>query len=115
MSNRQPPFDGKNALIYGAAKGIGRAVALEFARRGARVAIADIDKPGADDTAATIVATGGKAAGLRCDVMSDASVREAAVAAEIALGAIDIVMNNVGGILNGHLEDIPLSEWERII
>jgi len=114
-SARQPPFDGKTALIYGAAKGIGRAAALEFARRGAQVAIADIDKPGADETAAAIAAAGGKAVGLRCDVTSDLSVREAAVAAEIALGDVDIVMNNVGGILHGNPEDIPIGEWERIL
>ena len=47
-----PPFADRTALIYGAAKGIGRAVALEFARRGARVAIADIDIAGANETAA---------------------------------------------------------------
>ncbi len=108
-------FSGKTALIYGAAKGIGRAVALEFARRGASVAIADIDHAGATETAAAIVAAGGRAVGLRCDVTSELSVREVAVAAEIALGEADIVMNNVGAIVNGHPEDIPLAEWERII
>jgi NAD(P)-dependent dehydrogenase (short-subunit alcohol dehydrogenase family) len=108
-------FSGKTALIYGAAKGIGRAVALEFARRGARVAVADIDLAEAEETAQLIAAGGGKAAALRCDVTSDASVREAAVAAEIALGAVDIVMNNVGGIVHGNPEDIPISEWQRIL
>jgi NAD(P)-dependent dehydrogenase (short-subunit alcohol dehydrogenase family) len=109
------PFSGKAALIYGAAKGIGRAVALEFARRGARVAIGDIDVAGAADTAAAIEAAGGKAVALRCDVNSELSVRETAVAAEMALDEVDIVMNNVGGILNGNLEDVPLGEWDRII
>lgn len=111
----QAPFDGKTALIYGAAKGIGRAVAIEFARRGARVAVADIDVSGAIETAAAIVAMGGQAKGLRCDVLSELSVREAAVAAECALGQIDIVMNNVGAIVNGNPEDIPIGEWERIL
>ncbi|HEX4377743.1 MAG TPA: SDR family oxidoreductase [Steroidobacteraceae bacterium] len=114
-SNEQAPFQGKAALIYGGAKGIGRAVALEFARRGARVAVADIDVAGASETAAAIAATGRQSVALRCDVTNDLSVREAAVGAELALGEIDIVMNNVGAILNGHLEDIPLAEWERII
>ena len=108
-------FDKKSALIYGAAKGIGRAVAFEFARRGAKVAVADIDKALADETAAGIIAQGGQAVALRCDVMSDLSVREAGIAAEISLGAIDIVMNNVGAIVNGNPEDIPLGEWERIV
>jgi NAD(P)-dependent dehydrogenase (short-subunit alcohol dehydrogenase family) len=110
-----PPFDRKAALIYGAAKGIGRAVALEFARRGARLAIADIDRAGADETAAAIIAAGGEATGINCDVTNDLSVREAAVAAELALGEIDIVMNNVGAIMNGNPEDVPLAEWDRIL
>lgn len=111
----QPPFEGAAALIYGAAKGIGRAVALEFARRGARVAIADIDATGAAETAAAIVAAGGKAASFRCDVNCELSVRETAVAAELALGELDIVMNNVGAIMNGNPEDVPLAEWERVL
>jgi NAD(P)-dependent dehydrogenase (short-subunit alcohol dehydrogenase family) len=114
-ATNDPTFADKSALIYGAAKGIGRAVALEFARRGARVAIADIDKTLADEAAAGIVAQGGRAVALRCDVTSDLSVREAAITAEILLGAIDIVMNNVGAILNGNPEDIPVAEWERIL
>ncbi|WP_297488654.1 SDR family oxidoreductase [Acidocella sp.] len=108
-------FTGKTALIYGAALGIGRAVAQEFARRGARLVIADIDRAGAEETATLIRSAGGEAVALRCDVTSDAAVREAAVAAEIAYGAVDIVMNNVGGILHGNPQDIPISEWQRII
>lgn len=111
----QEPFVGKTALIYGAAKGIGRAVALEFARRGAAVAVADIDRNEAAQTAAQIEAIGGHSLAVFCDVTSSASVREAAVKAEIQFGEIDIVMNNVGAILNGNPEDIPLEEWERIL
>lgn len=107
-------FQGKTALIYGAAKGIGRAVALEFARRGAAVAVADIDIEDARITASMVEAEGARSAALRCDVTSETSVREVAILAETALGQIDIVMNNVGGILHGNVEDIPLSEWQRI-
>ena len=113
--SHEPIFDGKTALIYGAAKGIGRAVALEFARRGANVAVADIDLESAKETAAQVAAIGTNSFAVRCDVLSDLSVRETAIAAELALGDIDIVMNNVGGILNGNPEDIPLAEWERIL
>jgi NAD(P)-dependent dehydrogenase (short-subunit alcohol dehydrogenase family) len=105
-------FTGKTALIYGGGKGIGRAVAAEFARRGARLAIADIDMAAAQETAAAIE---GDAIALRCDVLSDASVRETAEQAEASFGPIDIVMNNVGGMLNGHPEDIPFAEWQRMM
>lgn len=114
MTQPSVTFANKTVLIYGAAKGIGRAVALEFAHRGARVAIADIDVGGAQETAKLIQGIGGEASALHCDVTNDASVREAAVGAEIALGEIDIVMNNVGAILHGNPEDIPISEWQRM-
>lgn len=115
MTQPSVTFANKTVLIYGAAKGIGRAVALEFAHRGARVAIADIDVGGAQETAKLIQGIGGEATAVRCDVTNDASVREAAVGAEIALGEIDIVMNNVGAILHGNPEDIPISEWQRML
>lgn len=110
-----PTFENQRALIYGAARGIGRAVALEFARRGAELALADIDLAGAEATAADITKIGGKAIGLACDVMSDESVRAAAAQAQRHLGELDIVMNNVGVILSGNPEDIPMSEWQRIL
>jgi NAD(P)-dependent dehydrogenase (short-subunit alcohol dehydrogenase family) len=110
-----PPFQDKTALIFGAAQGIGRAVALEFARRGARLAIADINVEGAMETAKSIATAGGMAIAVPCDVTREESVREAAQEAESRLGEIDIVMNNVGVILNGNPEDIPTAEWRRIM
>lgn len=108
-------FKDKTALIFGAAQGIGRAVALEFARRGARLAIADINVEGATETATSIANTGGVAFALPCDVTREESVRSAAEQAGTRFGEIDIVMNNVGVILNGNPEDIPTAEWRRIM
>ena len=113
--NANAPFAGANALIFGGAKGIGRGVALEWARRGARLAIADLAEEAARETADLIVAGGGTAVALAANVLSDASVAEAAAAAQAALGEIDIVMNNVGAMLNGHPQDIPMTEWQRIM
>lgn len=115
MTGYSQPFSGAGALLFGGAKGIGRAVAREWARRGARVAIADIDEAAAHDTAVAIVAEGGEALGLAVDVASDGSVAAAASAAERALGGIDIVLNNVGIVLNGNPEDIPFAEWQRVL
>lgn len=109
------PFAGANALVFGGAKGIGKAVALEWARRGASVAIADIAEDAAAETAAEIVAAGGRAVGVAANVLSDESIATAAAQAEAALGPIDIVMNNVGAMLNGHPEDVPCEEWRRIM
>ncbi|MCY4428691.1 MAG: SDR family NAD(P)-dependent oxidoreductase [Halieaceae bacterium] len=108
-------FANRNALIFGAAKGIGRATAGEFCRRGARLAIADLNMEAARETAQSLVDSGAEAVAIPCDVGCELSVREAAVSAEQALGDIDIVMNNVGGLLHGQLEDVPLAEWERIL
>jgi NAD(P)-dependent dehydrogenase (short-subunit alcohol dehydrogenase family) len=107
-------FENKGAFIIGAGRNIGRVIALEFARRGARVAVADIDRSGADETAQMITAAGGKATGIACDVMSEGAVRDAVNEAEHYLGNIDIHMNNAGIIHSGNPEDFPASEWERM-
>lgn len=109
------PFAGSAALLFGGAKGIGRAVAQEWARRGARLAIADIDQAAAQATAAEIEAAGGSAIGLAANVLLDDSVTAAVYATEAAFGGIDILLNNVGGMLNGHPEDIPFAEWQRMM
>ena len=108
-------FAGKTALIYGGAKGIGQAVALEWAARGARLVVADIDAAAAEATAADIVGKGGEAIGLRANVLDDASVAGAVDETIARFGTVDIVMSNVGAIVNGHPEDIPFEEWQRIV
>ncbi len=109
------PFEGANALIFGGAKGIGKSVALEWAKRGANIAIADIDEAAAIETAAEIEDAGGHAIGVCANVLSEESIADAVAAVEGQLGEIDIVMNNVGAILNGHPEDVPFAEWQRIL
>jgi NAD(P)-dependent dehydrogenase (short-subunit alcohol dehydrogenase family) len=115
VANSMAPFDGAAALIYGAGRNIGRAVALEFARRGARVAVADLDHAGAEESAALVRAMGRDACALRCDVTSDTSVRETADEAERQLGPMDIVMNNAGILSGGNPEDIPLDAWRQMM
>jgi NAD(P)-dependent dehydrogenase (short-subunit alcohol dehydrogenase family) len=107
-------FAKKNAFIIGAGRNIGRAIALEFASRGARVAVADIDLAGAQETAQIVNAAGGQAVGIRCDVMNESSVSDAVNEAVRFLGAIDIHMNNAGIIHSGNPEDFPAAEWERM-
>lgn len=113
--DKNAPFAGASALIFGGAKGIGRAVALEWARRGAKLAVADIDEDAAKATAEDIRKEGGEAIALPVDVTDEASMAKGVAEAERALGEIGIVMNNVGAILNGYPTDIPFAEWQRII
>lgn len=108
-------FKNARALIIGGGKNIGRAIALEWARRGADVAVADLDGDAARETAEMVAAEGSKSVGLTCDVTSEASVRAAADAAEAALGPIDILMNNAGILSGGNPEDIPLSAWAAMM
>lgn len=108
-------FKNKSAIVFGSAQNIGRAVVREFSRRGARVAVADLDFDGAKETAALITEAGGEAIAVKCNVMHSDSIAEAAAAAETAFGEIDIVMNNAGLLHSGNPEDMPYSEWERMI
>jgi NAD(P)-dependent dehydrogenase (short-subunit alcohol dehydrogenase family) len=107
-------FAGKNALIIGAGQNIGRRIAQEWARRGAKLAVADIGLEGAEETAKLIREAGGQSVGLQCDITDDESVRATIDAAEQAFGPIDIHMNNAGLLAGGNPEDIPVSEWQRM-
>lgn len=109
------PFAGAAALVIGGGRNIGRAVVLEFARRGTHVAVADLDIEGAEDTAAAVRELGREACALRCDVASEDSIRETADAAELALGPMDIVMNNAGILSGGNPEDIPVPSWQQMM
>jgi NAD(P)-dependent dehydrogenase (short-subunit alcohol dehydrogenase family) len=108
------PFTGKVALIFGSGQNIGQAIAVEFARRGAKVAVADINAEGARETAEMIRARGGEAIGLACNVTDSEAILAAAEATTAQLGEADIVMNNAGVLHSGYPEDIPLAEWERM-
>ena len=103
------------AIITGAASGIGRAAAMALANRGARVVVGDINGAGADAVAAEIEAAGGQAAGIHCDVCADNAFDELKTFALDQFGAVDVVMNNVGGLTRGLPEHLPLQEWQRIL
>jgi NAD(P)-dependent dehydrogenase (short-subunit alcohol dehydrogenase family) len=111
------PFDlkGAAAFVTGAGSGIGRAVAHELARRGARVVVTDVDEQRADDVAAEIGGEGGVAFPQRCDVARDADFDAARDRALAEFGAIDVVVNNVGVMTAGRPEAIPVDEWQRVL
>lgn len=86
----------KVAVVTGAGDGIGRAIAIEFAREGARVVVSDIDATAGAAAAADISASGGDARFVRCDVAKEAEVRALIEAAEREYGRVDIMVNNAG-------------------
>jgi NAD(P)-dependent dehydrogenase (short-subunit alcohol dehydrogenase family) len=89
-------LDGKAALISGAARGIGRAAALLFAREGARVAVADLATEGAAETVAIINAAGGQAIAITADVTKAGDVDAMVQRTRDAFGRIDCAFNNAG-------------------
>lgn len=108
-------FDGYGVLITGAGQGIGAATARRLAAEGARVLVTDLDPERAARVAADIVAAGGRAESLACDVTDRAAV-EAAVAHAVAeFGALDVLVNNAYSCAPDQalFEDEPDDVWER--
>lgn len=108
-------FRGKAVIVTGAASGIGRAAALAFAREGARVACADINAEGAEDTARAIAAAGGEAIAVSADVASEADVREMVAEAVRRWDALDILFNNAGVGLGAPVVNMTLAQWQRVL
>jgi len=102
----------KIALITASASGIGRAAAVLFAREGASVAVADIDRGRIGDTVNEITKAGGRALGIPCDLTKETDARRIVKDAVAAFGGLDIVWNNVGHPGPGRVEDINMDDYD---
>ena len=105
----------KVAFVTGAASGIGKEIADTYAREGAAVAIADMNRDAAQAAAADIVAKGGKAIGLACDVTDEAQVDAAVEATVKAFGGVDVLVSNAGIQIVHPLEDFSYAEWKKML
>ena len=108
---------GKVAFITGAAQGIGRATAVRFAQEGARLALADIDMAGMEETAQAARGGPSEPMTIRTDVTDPDSVRDAIARAEAQFGRLDVLHNNAGGSTaqDGSVVDASLDEFWRVI
>lgn len=108
-------LSGKVAFVTGAASGIGREIALEFARQGASVVIADLNLAGALMVAAEIQESGGRAIGVAVEVSDEAEVDVAIQAAVRAFGVIDVLVSNAGVQIVSPIEDFLFSDWKKML
>lgn len=106
-------LDGKVAIITGAGSGIGRATAELFANEGAAVGVLDVRAEAAEEVAAAIGASGGRALGLGADVTDDAQVRAATEAVIAEFGEVAILYNNAGIGSTGAVDVAEEDDWDR--
>ena len=116
-------FEGKVVAITGAGGGLGKAHALEFARRGARVVVNDlggsVDGSGKGDAADLVVkeieAAGGTAIANKASVSDKAGAKSIVDDAVAAFGTIDILVNNAGILRDKSFKNMTLEEWDLLL
>jgi NAD(P)-dependent dehydrogenase (short-subunit alcohol dehydrogenase family) len=106
---------GQVAIVTGAGRGIGRATALELARLGADIVVAELDKAGAERTAGEVKAAGRRAVALATDVTRRADLESMAARTLADLGKIDILVNNAGIYRAAATLEVTEEHWDAVL
>jgi NAD(P)-dependent dehydrogenase (short-subunit alcohol dehydrogenase family) len=106
-------FEDKVAWITGGGSGIGRAVAIELAKQGAKVAVSGRRTDKLQGVIDDIEAVGGTAAAVQCDVQDDAQIEAAAKAVADRFGRLDVAIANAGFSVMGRIEELEVEDWRR--
>lgn len=116
MTNHALDFNGKVALITGAASGMGLATAHAFAEAGAAVVLADVEEDAVRAAAQTLVAAGHKALAVCCDVSDDAQVSAMVERTVAEFGRLDAAFNNAGVMARiAPVTESTRDDWDRVI
>ena len=105
----------KVCIVTGAASGIGKEIALTFAREGGKVVIADMNKPAAQEAADEIVKAGGTAMAVAMDVTSEDQVNAAVAEVVAAYGGVDVLVSNAGIQIVHPIEEFPFADWKKML
>ena len=116
MAMAMAELNDRVAIVTGGESGIGLEIARSLMRRGARVAICDVDDPG--EAVETLRGDGGTAIGVQADISDEQAVARAQAAIVAAFGRIDILVNNAGlftGITRAPFDQLDPAEWRRVL
>lgn len=105
----------KVAIITGAGRGIGKAIAVTLAREGAKIIINDVDLQSAEEVVKEIINTGQKALAFRVDVSDSKEVKQMMDSIIREFGRIDILVNNAAIIRRGTIEELSEEDWDKVI
>ena len=108
-------FAQRVALVTGAASGIGKEIALTYAREGGKVVIADMNQAAAQATADEIVKAGGTAMAVAMDVTSEEQVDAAVAEVVKAYGGVDVLVSNAGIQIVHPVEEFPFADWKKML
>lgn len=108
-------FEGKAAIVTGSGRGIGKAIAREFAGRGAAVTICDINEKTCEEAVREINNSGGRAVGVTANVSNTEGARLVVERTVEAFGTVDILVNNAGTLRDTLIRDMTEEDWDMVV